>query len=255
MAARSIEARPGLGVIGETGDGRAALGNAALLGSLGVSTTPLEPEAAKRRSQGATVLFVCSGKELLGLIAVADPVKPSATEAMQALRQEGIRVIMLTGDDAASAASIARALQIEEVVAGVLPQQKAERVRQLQSEGRRVAMAGDGINDAPALAQAQVGIAMGSGTDVAIESAPITLVKGDLRAVTRALRLSRLTVRNIKQNMALALVYNSVAIPVAAGALYGIFGALLDPMIAAAAMALSSLAVISNALRLRAARV
>jgi len=254
-AARAIEARPGLGVVGDTDDGRAALGNAALLASLGVSTAALDAEAAKLRAQDATVLFLYSGTKLLGLIAAADSVKPSALEAMQALLQEGIRVIMLTGDEAASAASVARVLQIDEVVAGAMPQQKAERVRQLQAEGRRVAMAGDGINDAPALAQAQIGIAMGPGTDVAIESAQITLVKGDLRAVARALRLSRAAVRNIKQNMALALVYNTVAIPVAAGALYGVFGALLDPMIAAAAMALSSVAVISNALRLRAVRV
>jgi Cu+-exporting ATPase len=190
-----------------------------------------------------------------GLVSVVDPVKDGAADAMRALRAEGLRVVMLTGDNRTTAEAVGRKLGLEEVVAGVLPDGKADVVKRLQAEGRVVAMAGDGINDAPALAQAQVGIAMGTGTDVAMESAGVTLVKGDLRAIARARRLSRKTLANIKQNLFFAFVYNAAGVPLAAGALYPTFGLLLSPMIAAAAMSFSSVSVVGNALRLRRADV
>jgi Cu+-exporting ATPase len=186
-----------------------------------------------------------------GLVAVADPVKESAPGSLQALRQEGVRVVMLTGDSHTTAQAVARKLGIDEVVAEVLPDQKASVVKKLQDQGRFVAMAGDGINDAPALAQAQVGIAMGTGTDVAMESAAVTLIKGDLQGIVRARRLSRATMRNIRQNLFFAFVFNALAVPIAAGILYPAFGLLLNPMIASAAMSFSSVSVIGNALRLR----
>jgi Cu+-exporting ATPase len=196
------------------------------------------------------MLIVVDGRPA-GLLGVADPIKASTPEALQALQHSGILVIMLTGDNRTTAEAVARKLGIDQVEADVLPEQKSEVIRRLQAEGRIVAMAGDGVNDAPALAQAQVGIAMGTGTDVAIESAGITLVKGDLRGIVRARRLSRGTMRNIRENLFFAFIYNALGVPVAAGVLYPVFGILLSPMIAAAAMTLSSVSVIGNALRLR----
>jgi Cu+-exporting ATPase len=189
--------------------------------------------------------------KVAGLIGVADPIKESTPEAIQQLHENRIRIVMLTGDSRTTAQAVAKKLNIDEVVAEVLPNQKAEIVKRFQSEGRKVAMAGDGINDAPALAQAQVGIAMGTGADVAMQSAGVTLVKGDLRGIVRAIRLSRGTMRNIKQNLFFAFVYNSIGVPIAAGVLYPFFGILLSPMIAAAAMSFSSVSVIANSLRLR----
>jgi Cu+-exporting ATPase len=200
-------------------------------------------------------MFVAVDGVLAGLVGVADPVKDTAAEALRALREEGLRVVMLTGDSRTTADAVARKLGIDEVVAEVLPEQKAEAVKRFQAEGRRVAMAGDGINDAPALAQAHVGIAMGTGTDVAMESAGVTLVKGDLRGIVRARRLSRATMANIRQNLLFAFGYNALGVPVAAGVLYPFTGLLLSPMLAAAAMSLSSVSVIANALRLRSVRL
>jgi Cu+-exporting ATPase len=199
------------------------------------------------------VVFVSLGHEAIGLIGIADAVKTSTPPALESLRREGLRLVMLTGDNEATAARVAGELGIAEVIAGVLPGEKADVVRRLQREGRVVAMAGDGINDAPALAQADVGIAMGTGTDIAMESAGVTLVQGDLRAIARARQLSRRTVTNIRQNLWFAFGYNSAGVPIAAGVLYPFFGILLSPVIAAAAMSLSSVSVIGNALRLRAA--
>jgi Cu+-exporting ATPase len=201
------------------------------------------------------VMFVAVDGKVAGLIGVADPVKDSTPEAIRNLHETGVEVVMLTGDSRTTATAVARRLGIDRVEAEVLPEQKAEIVKKLQSEHRIVAMAGDGINDAPALAQAQVGIAMGTGTDVAMESAGVTLVKGDLRGIVRARRLSRAVMRNIRQNLFFAFVYNSLGVPVAAGVLYPVFGLLLSPMIAAAAMSFSSVSVIGNALRLRTARI
>ena len=203
------------------------------------------------RAEGQTVVFVAVDGRPAGLLGIADPVKPEAREAIADLRREGLRVVMLTGDSDTTAKAVARQLDISDFEAGVLPDHKVEVVKKLQRQGRVVAMAGDGINDAPALAQAQVGIAMGTGTDVAMESAGITLLKGDLRGLVRARRLSRAVMRNIKQNLFFAFVYNSLGVPVAAGMLYPKFGILLSPIIAAAAMSFSSVSVISNALRLR----
>ena len=211
--------------------------------------------ADRLREAGQTVMFVSIDDRLAGLLGVTDPVKESASEAVARLHQEGLKVIMLTGDVLKTAQAVAGQLDLDEVVAGVLPDQKAEVVRRLQAEGHVVAMAGDGVNDAPALAQANVGIAMGTGTDVAMQSAGVTLLKGDLRGILRARRLSRAAMRNIRQNLFFAFVYNALGVPVAAGALYPAFGILLSPMIAAAAMSLSSVSVISNALRLRAEKI
>ena len=200
-------------------------------------------------------MFVALDGKLAGLVAVADPIKETTTEAIRELHEAGMRIVMLTGDSETTAGAVGRRLGIDEIVAGVLPDQKADVVKRLQAEGRFVAMAGDGINDAPALAQAQVGIAMGTGTDVAMESAGVTLVKGDLRGIVRARRLSEATLRNIRQNLTFAFAYNVLGIPIAAGVLYPAFGILLSPMIAAAAMSFSSVSVIGNALRLRGVRV
>jgi Cu+-exporting ATPase len=202
------------------------------------------------RGKGQTVMFVVIDKTVSGLIGVADPVKATTPAAISALHDEGLSVIMLTGDNETTARAVARELNIDDVIAGVLPDQKADKIKQLQDNGHVVAMAGDGINDAPALAQAQVGIAMGTGTDVAMESAGVTLVKGDLRGIIRARQLSRATMRNIRQNLFFAFVYNGLGVPVAAGVLYPAFGILLSPIIAAAAMSFSSVSVITNALRL-----
>jgi Cu+-exporting ATPase len=246
-----FEARAGKGVIGRIGTRRVALGNIALLRDLGIEEGPLGKAAETLRHEGQTAMFVAVDGHAAGLLGVADPVKESTPEAIEQLHREGLRIVMLTGDARATAEAVAGKLGLDQVVAEVLPEQKAEIVKHLQGEGRVVAMAGDGVNDAPALAQAQVGIAMGTGTDVAMESAGVTLVRGDLRGITRARRLSRATMRNIRQNLFFAFVYNTLGVPVAAGVLYPAFGLLLSPMIAAAAMSLSSVSVISNALRLR----
>jgi Cu+-exporting ATPase len=245
----------GKGVEGEVDGRHVLLGNRALLTERGVDPGAFAERADVHRREGRTVMFVAVDGRVAGLVAVADPIKATSREAIQALHAEGIRVVMLTGDNRTTAEAVARALGIDDVVADVLPDAKAEAVRRLQAEGRTVAMAGDGVNDAPALAAAHVGIAMGTGTDVAMESAGVTLVKGDLRGIVRARRLSRATMANIRQNLLFAFGYNALGVPVAAGVLYPAFGLLLSPMIAAAAMSLSSVSVIGNALRLRAARV
>jgi P-type Cu+ transporter len=221
---------------------------------LGIATDSLTERADALRRDGRTVMFLAVDGRLAGLLAVADPIRLSTPDAVRALRGEKVRVVMVTGDGRATADAVAKRLGIEDVVAEALPDQKRDIVRRLQAEGRRVAMAGDGINDAPALAQADVGIAMGSGTDVAIESADVTLVKGDLSGIVRARRLSAATMRNIRQNLFFAFVYNVLGVPIAAGVLYPFFGLLLSPVIAAAAMSLSSVSVIGNALRLRSVR-
>jgi P-type Cu+ transporter len=244
----------GKGVTGTVAGRRVAVGNAALLEDLGIAAADLKPRAETLRQEAATALFVAIEDRLAGVIAVADPIKATTLAALDMLRGERIRIIMLTGDDRTTALAVAAKLGIAETQAGVLPEQKQAMVRRLKSEGRIVAMAGDGVNDAPALAEADVGIAMGTGTDVAMQSAGITLVKGDLAGIARGRALSRTTLRNIRENLVLAFVYNVIAVPVAAGALYPAFGVLLNPMIAAAAMSLSSVSVIGNALRLRSAR-
>jgi Cu+-exporting ATPase len=249
--ADGFESITGKGVKGRV-DGRdVALGNRALLESLGIDPGELVERAEALRAEAQTVRFVAIDGKAGGLVGVADPIKESTPDAIEALHQDGVRIVMLTGDSGTTAQAVAGKLGIDEVMAEVLPDQKAEKVKQLQAEGRIVAMAGDGINDAPALAQAQVGIAMGTGTDVAMESASVTLVKGDLRGIARARGLSRRTMRNIKQNLFFAFVYNAAGVPIAAGVLYPVFGLLLSPIIAAAAMSFSSLSVVGNALRLR----
>jgi Cu+-exporting ATPase len=253
--ATEVESISGKGVRGLTGGKRVALGNRALLEQLGIDAATLADRAESLRVDGQTVMFVVVDGTVAGLIGVADPVKETTHEAIKALHAEGLRIVMLTGDNGTTARAVAAKLGIDEIIAEVLPDQKAEAVKRLQREGRIVAMAGDGINDAPALAQAAVGIAMGTGTDVAMESAGVTLVSGDLRGIVRALRLSNATMRNIRQNLFFAFVYNAIGVPVAAGVLYPFFGILLSPMIAAAAMSFSSVSVITNALRLRNARV
>jgi Cu+-exporting ATPase len=251
---RDFRSMTGKGVVGTVEGHAVALGNAALMADLGVAIHRLEPRLAALREEGQTAMIVAVDGRAAGLVAVADRIKDSTLEAIRLLHAEGLRIIMLTGDSRRTAEAVARKLQIDEVFAEVLPEEKSDIVRRLRSEGRVVAMAGDGINDAPALALADVGIAMGSGTDVAMESAGVTLVKGDLRAIARAGALSRATVRNIRQNLFLAFVYNAAAIPVAAGLLYPMFGILISPVWASVAMSLSSLSVVSNALRLRKAR-
>jgi Cu+-exporting ATPase len=245
----------GKGVTGTCDGRRVFVGNAALLKDRGVSNADLEEHADGLRKEGNTALFVAVDGKLAGIIAVADPIKATTMAALDALRNEGIRIVMLTGDNRTTAQAVAGKLGITEVEADVLPDQKNAIVRRLKSEGRVVAMAGDGVNDAPALAEADVGIAMGTGTDVAIQSAGLTLVKGDLTGITRGRVLSRATMRNIRENLILAFAYNVIGIPVAAGVLYPAFGLLLSPIIAAGAMSLSSVSVIGNALRLRVARI
>jgi Cu+-exporting ATPase len=241
----------GKGVTGQVDGHQVALGNRQLLDDLGIDAGEIASRAESLRGEGQTVMFVAVDGQAAGLVGVADPIKETTPEAIKYLHEEGIRIVMLTGDSRTTAQAVAGKLDIDEVVPEVLPDQKAEAVKGFQAEGRMVAMAGDGINDAPALAQAHVGIAMGTGTDVAMESAGVTLVKGDLRGIVRARRLSRGTMRNIKQNLFFAFVYNSLGIPIAAGVLYPWLGILLSPMIAAAAMSFSSVSVVSNALRLR----
>jgi len=246
-----FESVTGKGVVGRVGGRRVAIGNGRFLADLGVASDAIAATADALRARGETVMFVVVDGVAAGLLGVSDPVKVSTPEAITALRSAGLRIVMLTGDSLTTAAAVGRAVGIDRIEADVLPQQKAAIVKRLQSEGRRVAMAGDGINDAPALAQADVGIAMGTGTDVAMESAGVTLVKGDLRGLVRARRLSTATMRNIRQNLFFAFVYNALGVPVAAGVLYPVFGLLLSPMLASAAMTFSSVSVIANALRLR----
>jgi P-type Cu+ transporter len=240
----------GKGVSGNVQGKKVAAGNAALMHDLGASSQAMEQQAEALRQAGQTVMFLASDGHLAGLVAVADPIRESALQAIQELKQEGIKVVMVTGDNRTTAAALAQKLGID-FEAEVLPAQKAEAVKRLQSQGAIVAMAGDGVNDAPALAQAQVGIAMGTGTDVAMESGGIILVKGDLRGILKARRLSQRTMGNIRQNLFFAFIYNALGVPLAAGVLYPVFGLLLNPMIAAAAMSFSSVSVIANALRLR----
>jgi P-type Cu+ transporter len=241
----------GKGVVGVVDGCTVAAGNAALLAELGIAADGLVARADDRRREGETVMFAAVDGRPAGLIGVADPIKPTTIDAIKTLRAEGLRIVMLTGDSRLTAEAVARRVGIDAVEAEVLPERKAAVVRDLQAQGRRVAMAGDGINDAPALAQADVGVAMGTGTDVAMESAGVTLVQGDLRGLVRARRLSRATMRNIRQNLFFAFVYNVLGVPIAAGLLFPAFGWLLSPILASAAMTFSSVSVIGNALRLR----
>ncbi|WP_246057927.1 heavy metal translocating P-type ATPase [Luteithermobacter gelatinilyticus] len=249
--AEEFDAITGQGVKGVVDGRKVALGNARLMETLSLSTTGHAAQANTMRKEGKTVMFVALDGKLAGLVAVADPIKETTAEALDALHREGLRIVMVTGDNETTARAVAERLGIDEVRADVMPETKAEIIKEFQAQGAVVAMAGDGVNDAPALAQAEVGIAMGTGADVAMESAGITLVKGDLNGIVRARRLSQLTMRNIKQNLFLAFIYNTLGVPVAAGVLYPFFGVLLSPIIAAAAMSLSSLSVVGNALRLR----
>jgi Cu+-exporting ATPase len=253
--AANFESVTGKGVRGRVDGKTVALGNARLLSDLGVDPGDYGARADALRSEGQTVMFVVVDGALAGLVGVADPIKDTTPEAIEQLHHEGLRIVMMTGDSRTTAEAVAGKLGIDEVMPEVLPEQKAAMVKRLQDEGRVVAMAGDGINDAPALAQAQVGIAMGTGTDVAMESAGVTLVKGDLRGIARARRLSRATMGNIKQNLFFAFIYNVLGVPIAAGVLYPFTGLLLNPMIAALAMSLSSVSVVGNALRLRSIRL
>jgi Cu+-exporting ATPase len=253
--AEVFESITGKGVRGRVEGRDVALGNLAMMQVVGADPEAVTVAAEALRREGQTVMFVAVDGEIAGLLGVADPIKESTPEAIAALRREGLRIVMLTGDSETTAQAVARRLSIDEVIAEVLPDEKAAAVKRLQAQGRIVAMAGDGINDAPALAMAQVGIAMGTGTDVAMESAGVTLVKGDLRGIARARALGRATMRNVAQNLFFAFVYNSVGVPIAAGLLYPVFGVLLGPMFAAAAMSASSVSVIANALRLRRVRI
>ncbi|WP_298256358.1 copper-translocating P-type ATPase, partial [Bradyrhizobium sp.] len=255
QAVSNFIAHPGKGASGMVQGSAVALGNAALMQDMNIATGGLDAAAEATRASGATALYAALDGRAAGVIAIADPIKASAKEAIAALRSEGLRIVMLTGDNASTARAVASQLDIAEIEAGVLPERKGEVVQRLRKEGRRVAMVGDGINDAPALAAADVGIAMGGGTDVAIESAGVTLLTGDLAGIVRARRLSAATMGNIRQNLAFAFVYNAAGVPIAAGVLYPVFGILLSPMVGAAAMALSSISVIGNALRLARARL
>lgn len=253
--AREFQSLTGKGVQGVVDARQVALGNRAMMAAVGVDVGTIQQQADVLRAEGQTVMLVAVDGAFAGLVGVADPIKASTAEAIRVLHEDGVRIVMMTGDNRTTAEAVAKKLGIDEVIADVLPDQKAESVKKLQSLGRIVAMAGDGINDAPALAQAHVGIAMGTGTDVAMESAGVTLVKGDLRGIARARALSRATLRNIKQNLFFAFAYNAAGIPIAAGALYPVWGILLSPMLAAAAMSLSSVSVIGNALRLKTVRI
>ncbi|MDP3634480.1 HAD-IC family P-type ATPase, partial [Phenylobacterium sp.] len=253
--AQDFNSPVGKGVTGSVEGRSLAIGSDRFLAESGIDTGPLSAAAQALRGTGATGIFVAVDGALAGLIGISDPIKPNAAEVVAQLREQGVRVVMLTGDNRVTAQAVADRLGISEVEAEVLPGQKADVVHRLRAEGRVVAMAGDGVNDAPALAAADVGVAMGAGSDVAIESAGITLLRGDLAALLRARRLSRAVMSNIRQNLVLAFVYNALGVPIAAGVLYPAFGLLLTPAIAAAAMSLSSVSVISNALRLRLTRL
>jgi Cu+-exporting ATPase len=253
--ARNFSSVTGKGVRGTVGETSVALGNTAMMVDLAIDTEQVLDRIDALRAEGQTIMFVAVDGRLGGYLGVADPIKESTPEAVRLLHAEGIRLVMLTGDNARTAEAVARSLEIDDVVAEVLPEDKVAQIARLQEQGRCVAMAGDGINDAPALARAHVGIAMGTGADVAMESAAVTLVKGDLRGIARARRLSRATMRNIKQNLFFAFVYNSAGLPIAAGVLYPFLGVLLSPIIAAFAMSASSVSVITNALRLRRAQL
>jgi Cu+-exporting ATPase len=248
-------AKTGKGVKGRAGEAAIALGNAAMMKDLGIDVGPLAAQLQSLRDEGKTVMFVVVDAELAGFVAVADRIKPTTAAALGALHASGLRIIMATGDNERTARAVARSLGIDDVRADILPEGKKALIDELRAKGAVVAMAGDGVNDAPALAAADVGIAMGTGADVAMESAGITLVKGDLNGIVRARRLAEETMRNIRQNLAFAFGYNALGVPLAAGVLYPVFGLLLSPMIAAAAMSLSSVSVISNALRLRFVRL
>jgi Cu+-exporting ATPase len=245
----------GKGVVGIVDGKRVALGSGKFLAEQGADTSSLDAEADVLRADGATAIFAAIDGRAAGVFAIADPIKATTAQAIVALKAEGIRVVMMTGDNRTTALAVARKLGIDDVEADVLPQDKAAVVERLRKEGRVVAMAGDGVNDAPALAAAEVGIAMGAGSDVAIESAGVTLLKGDLQGLVKARHLSRAVMRNIRQNLFFAFFYNVAGVPIAAGVLYPVFGWLLSPAIAAAAMALSSVSVVGNALRLRAVRL
>jgi Cu+-exporting ATPase len=245
----------GKGVVGMVDGVRVVSGSAKFLTEQGIAVTALEAAAEAQRTTSATVIFVGVGGRLAGFVAIADPIKATTPQALAALKAAGIRIVMLTGDGKTTAQAVGKQLGIDEVVAEVFPEDKAAVVKRLRDEGRVVAMGGDGVNDAPGLSSADVGIAMGTGTDVAMESAGITLLKGDLMGIVRARTLSQATMRNIRQNLVLSFVYNAAGIPLAAGVLYPFFGLLLSPVVAAAAMALSSVSVIANALRLRGVQV
>jgi Cu+-exporting ATPase len=245
----------GQGVKGEVAGRKVAVGNRRFMETFGAVPQTLADKADALRARGKTAMYAAFDGRVAAVIAVADPIKETTHDAIQALQAEGVRVVMLSGDSRKTADAVGKQLGIEEVIAEVLPEQKVDTIKSLQGRGRVVAMAGDGINDAPALAQAQVGIAMGTGTDVAIESAGVTLVKGDLRGIVKAIRLSHATMRNVKQNLFFAFVYNALGVPIAAGVLYPFFGLLLSPIFAGAAMAMSSVSVVTNALRLRRAKL
>jgi Cu+-exporting ATPase len=253
--ASDFDSPVGKGVTGTVDGQRIVLGGARLMAEQGTDVAPLAAEAEALRRNGATAIFATVGGQLAGLLGIADPIKASSPDAVRALQAQGVRLVMMTGDNRTTALAVAKQLGIDDVEAEVLPQDKAAVVQKLRAAGRVVAMAGDGVNDAPALAAAEVGIAMGAGSDVAIESAGVTLLRGDLQGLVRARRLSQATMRNIRQNLVFAFVYNAAGVPIAAGVLYPAFGWLLSPQIAAAAMALSSVSVIGNALRLRAVRL
>jgi len=253
--AENFDSPVGKGVTGTVKGHRLVIGSHQIMSEEKVDVAPLTEKAESLRGEGATVIFVAIDGRVGGLFAISDPIKPTTPAAVAALMKDGVRVVMLTGDNRTTANAVARKLGITEVEAEILPEHKSEIVRRLRNEGRVVAMAGDGVNDAPALAAADVGIAMGTGTDVAIESAGVTLLKGDLQGIVRARQLSHATMRNIRQNLFFAFIYNAAGVPVAAGVLYPAFGLLLSPIIAAAAMALSSVSVIGNSLRLRSTRI
>jgi Cu+-exporting ATPase len=250
--ATEFDSPVGKGVIGKVEGQNVVIGRASFLREQGVDVSALEADAERLRSEGATAIFVAVNGALAGVIAIADPIKPTSADAVRELQAQGVRLVMMTGDNRTTALAVAKKLGIEDVEADVLPQDKARVVEKLRAEGRAVAMAGDGVNDAPALAAADIGVAMGAGADVAIESAGVTLLRGDLMGLVRARRLSQAVMRNIRQNLFFAFIYNAAGVPIAAGVLYPAFGLLLSPAIAAAAMALSSVSVIANALRLNA---
>jgi Cu+-exporting ATPase len=253
--ASDFDSDPGLGVWGDVAAKAVLVGNLRLMEQHGVDVSSLRERADAERSQGSTAVYVAVQRRAAGLLVIADAIKATTPEAIAALRRAGVRIIMLTGDDDTTARAVGKALKVDDVIANVLPQGKAAIVKDLQAKGEVVAMAGDGVNDAPALAQADVGIAMGTGTDVAMQSAGVTLVKGDLRGIARAVRLSGRTMSNIRQNLVFAFGYNALGVPIAAGLLYPVFGLLLSPIIASLAMSLSSVSVVGNALRLRSVRL